>query len=1124
MKEKILSTSIRNALLKGTALVVSALMVASSSFSAVTASAAVSDLAVTNVFAAHSLLASPTKSISSLPVGTIIYSDSFPGFYILFNGQKSYIIKAGENKVDLNITVTDAKLASESVVAIKWLFGVTVTNLTKGTMLITKATMSGLPKGEEKALYQAFEQSGIDDEMTVLLPGNNKTEINIADTKGLVKAIVEAIKQEEKSVVAKEEAAKQSAPSDKTPEQPKNTPVTVDEEDDDDYEFQSEPQPESKPEPQPEPEPVVHYDQERVIMLYAAPTNLEPDFGVATGNLLDILRAGIPDNTRMFIVTGGTTLWYMNQLSAYSSYAKGVLYPGRDSGLTKEEEDKANELARSLLQQHSTKISGMQYWEVVSKDGVFNLSKIKDVDGYMTDNAQLTNFIDYCTEQTNARYYDLIMYGHGNGVNGYGGDDLLNKYYAENPGVKHEVPATLTITALSDAFASTNLFKSGRKLEFIGMDACKMGNYEVAASFYPYADYYVASEEIIPGRGWNYYDMLNGLNNDSTMSSETFVSGIVDDYLVKYNRMGGGDKGIEATLSATNLMGVEFLDEALSELYKALTAELKDDRAYFDISKAIGKVSNFGTTNGHYSTNEFDIKLLCESLLLDDYPNIMEKSREVLNILDESVVNSQQTHTNKGENFGGLYLYFPANAYSVSYSKHKTGADMEFINDNVNYSIEALRKMGISEEYDKLINLFALIQATGYRIGNDWAANEKVTYQDVVTEISSYDQYKSALNTVNQDPESEDLAKKVIEKQLADRVTKSDIFVDRGYTNKACTDENGKKEITIVDDPERAVITVSKGDILLDADGTADVRVTADLDGNKVLLGRTELYSENVIEGNVVDNYTNAHWNISKFDNKWYTINDQLSSFIVTEKESEDKYYGYIPIAIWFDKNLVAGEEGKSRDDYIRSTISAGNGVRTFVINVECDNGNLVADTMTAYVSDNFAESFPISELANSYVEILGGFEECIDVSQQAFSLGTIYTEDGFLDIERRYVEGLTSEYVLTDPYECDYVLSNANIGEKGLDDFVKEIPAEEAENVFTWEESKENAAEIRDKAKAEVQAEQAARAQQEAEAQQAPQEGTTQAEPEVQQQQEGEGVQTETEGQPQQIEQGQTE
>lgn len=61
----------------------------------------------------------------------------------------------------------------------------------------------------------------------------------------------------------------------------------------------------------------------------------------------------------------------------------------------------------------------MQYWEVVSKDGVFNLSKIKDVDGYMTDNAQLTSFIDYCTEQTNARYYDLIMYGHGNGVNGY---------------------------------------------------------------------------------------------------------------------------------------------------------------------------------------------------------------------------------------------------------------------------------------------------------------------------------------------------------------------------------------------------------------------------------------------------------------------------------------------------------------------------------------------------------------------------------------------------------------------------------------------------------------------------------------------------------------------------------
>ncbi len=1089
MKRRLLSASIRKRLLKGAALVVSSIMVVTSSFPAVTVSAAVSDLP-----AEKSLLAPSVKSVSSLPVGTVIYSDSIPGFNILFNGQKSYEIKASENKIDLDITVMDAKLASENASAIKWIFGVTVTKLTKGAKLNTMVTMSGLPRGKEKVLYQAFEESGIDDEMAALLPGNNRSEINISDSEGLVEAIVEAIKQEEKS-----EEEKEKANSQKTADTPKDTPVITDEDDDDyDYEPEPEPEPEPSPEPQPEPqpkpepqpdpkpepqpEPVVHYDQERVIMLYAAPTNLEPEFGVGTCNLLDILRAGIPDNTRMFIVTGGTTKWYMDELDVYSNYAKVVLYPAKESGYTQEEEEKANELAKSLLQLHSTKLSGMQYWEVVSRDGVFNLSKIKDVNGYMTDNAQLTDFIDYCTGQINAKYYDLILYGHGNGVLGYGGDDLLNKYYADNPGVKRDVPTTLSIADLSEAITSTNLYKDGRKLEFIGLDACKMANYEVAVSFSPFADYFVASEEIVPGRGWNYYDVLNGLNKDSTMSSEQLVTEIVDDFVLKFNRLGGAAIGMEATLSAANLAGIEFLDEALSELYTALAKELKDDKSYFDISNAIGRVSNFGATNGNNASDEFDIKLFCESLLLDDYPDIKEKSSEVLSILDECIVNAQQVHTNKGEDFGGLYLYFPANAFRVVSSKDSKGEDVVFINTNVNYQINSLRQMGISEEYDKLINLFAILEASGYRIGQDWVTLFDENYQDVVVELSGYSEYKDVLNTVKQYPDSEALAKQIIEKQLSDRVTKNDVSVLRGYTNKIDIDENGKRDITVVENPDGAVITVSKGDILLNEDKTADVRVSADLDGTKVLLGRTELYSENVIEGSTdASDHTSAHWNISKYDNKWYTINDQLSSFVVTETESADKYYGYIPIAIWFDKNLVAGGEGMSRDEYVRSSLGTGIGVKTFVLNVVCDNGNLIADSMTAYRNDNFAESFSASELANSYIEILGGFEECVEPSFQAFSLGTIYTEDGFLEIDRRYVEGLTSDYVLSDPYGCNYVLSKANIGEYGLDDFVKEIPAEEADNAFTWEESKENAAEIRAKAKEEVQAEQEAQAQQEA-------------------------------------------
>ena len=38
----------------------------------------------------------------------------------------------------------------------------------------------------------------------------------------------------------------------------------------------------------------------------------------------------------------------------------------------------------------------------------------------------------------------------------------------------------------------------------IGFDACLMGQIEVFGSLYPYSNYMIASEEVIPGYGWSY--------------------------------------------------------------------------------------------------------------------------------------------------------------------------------------------------------------------------------------------------------------------------------------------------------------------------------------------------------------------------------------------------------------------------------------------------------------------------------------------------------------------------------------------------------------------------------------------------------------------------------------------
>lgn len=1038
-------------------------------------------------------------SIWSLPVGTIIYSDSFPGFYITFNGQNSYVIKAGDNNVSLNIRVTDSKLAAQSVAALKWIFGVAVTDLTKGSVLSTTAKMNGLVKGEEKIFYQEALTAGIHDEMRQILPAENPLEFKTDSPRTLIKALVEAFRQEEEKEELIEEVEpggeiiihvkkdkdtdkdKKTDPNkkteqDKKPEQVKKpvvivVPTTADEnnnhqnedydDDDDDW---PDPEPEIKPQP-PQPDPEIKYDEERVIMLYLDGCDIESSFAQSTMNLLEILTAGVPDDTRFFIASGGTLKWFMEAELIYQSYAQRVLYPAKRGELSPDEKEKVNAMAKDLYSKYKTKLSGMQYWEVVKQDGTYQLEKKKDVEGYMTDPNQLTDFIDYCTDNTFAKNYDLILYDHGLGLLGYGNDDLLKKYYAENPKVPQDIPVTYTIKALSDAIGLTDFAMSGNKLELLCFDACKMANYEVANQFTPYANYFIASEEIAPGAGWNYYDVLMKLQQDSTIGSEDLAKEFVNDYILKHTRFAGDDITIRTLLSASNLNSMEFLDDALSELYDTLLKNIRDKKAYFDIAGAIGKVGNFGALAGYNPSDEFDLKLFCEALLLDDYPDIKEKSQNVLKLLDETVVISKQMYYDAGTDFGGLYLYFPANAYNRAFTKYRNGSSLEFLADGVSDNLKSLNEIDANESYKKLITLFAFIKASGNEIGKDWYTGRIGDYKSLFEALSGNNTYKIVADAVKSDPELEAMAKTVVEKQLEERIRTDDVAINKGNVKVS---EGGNT--SVVPSEDQAIVEVPKSDIFMASGDRADIRVTAKLDDGTYLMGRSSLYSEEPVEGTKNPQGKEViYWNINKFDNKWYTVNDQLSSFFVTEVKDKDNYSGYIPVALWFEKDTVNGPDDKSRDEYLQDTLREGKNIGTYVLNVEAENGQLQIYSITKYSGGNFGDTFDVSQLKDSYLEILGGFDSLVFESMQSLSLGTIYTEEGFFDLEKRYVEGLTPEYILTDAYGTDYVLNNENLEGKGLDNFVKEIPADQQANVFTWTESKQNAAQIRQQAKEEA-------------------------------------------------------
>jgi len=95
-----------------------------------------------------------------------------------------------------------------------------------------------------------------------------------------------------------------------------------------------------------------------------------------------------------------------------------------------------------------------------------------------------------------ADHYGLVMWDHGSGWSAIANDDVLGK-------------DGMSIPAMSGALATITA-AAGRKLDFIGFDACLMAELQVADAVQPYASWDIAAEELVPGLGWDYTPPAGG--------------------------------------------------------------------------------------------------------------------------------------------------------------------------------------------------------------------------------------------------------------------------------------------------------------------------------------------------------------------------------------------------------------------------------------------------------------------------------------------------------------------------------------------------------------------------------------------------------------------------------------
>ncbi len=197
----------------------------------------------------------------------------------------------------------------------------------------------------------------------------------------------------------------------------------------------------------------------------------------------------------------------------------------------------------------------------------------------------LAGFIGWGIETFPARRTALVLWDHGAGWPGYGGDD------------SHDGDS-LTLPEIEQALDAGLGAEDAPKFAFIGFDCCLMATLEVMAACAPHAEFLIASEELEPGYGWDYTPWLSALAENPAAPIEQVAISICESYQQFFDENPDPDiqgEGGSITLAAVRLdriaavvSGVEAfaheasgaIEEGGREAWLALAAVREDAEEY----------------------------------------------------------------------------------------------------------------------------------------------------------------------------------------------------------------------------------------------------------------------------------------------------------------------------------------------------------------------------------------------------------------------------------------------------------------------------------------------------------------------------------------------------------------
>jgi Clostripain family len=185
----------------------------------------------------------------------------------------------------------------------------------------------------------------------------------------------------------------------------------------------------------------------------------------------------------------------------------------------------------------------------------------------MGDTATIHDFVSWSKRKFPAERYILIIWDHGQGwrfkfapsaTASSAGGSLDQSPYRSISVDETNDNHKLYNRGIQEALAT-------EKVDILGFDACLMAMVETAFAFRHIADYMVASEELIPGLGWDYGDWLQQLVAKPGTSPKDLARALVLSYERTYEQ-----SDATTTLSAVDLSQIEPLAISVSDLGRKL--------------------------------------------------------------------------------------------------------------------------------------------------------------------------------------------------------------------------------------------------------------------------------------------------------------------------------------------------------------------------------------------------------------------------------------------------------------------------------------------------------------------------------------------------------------------------